>query len=84
MPFNWVDNERAGIGAIYIALTDRDGTVNGVAANAQIDMLNASGQETGEQWQGSIIDFIPQQHKANLWAFLQWVRAEAETRLIEP
>ena len=74
--------KRQKVGQISVELYDRDGSNARRSIQAFIEVTDNGGTTAGS-WTGDILPFLPQQHVGNLAAVLDWLREEAESRLLE-
>jgi len=71
----------ASIGEITVEIFDPDGTNPNRAIRGYIETLSAEGQPAGN-WNGNLLPHMPQVHVTALIAIMDWLRAEAEDKLI--
>jgi len=70
------------IGDIHIYLEDPDGSNARRSVRGTVRITDAQGRPA-ENWNGNLEPHLPQEHLLNLVALMNWVRAEAEAKLLE-
>jgi hypothetical protein len=70
------------IGLVQVMISDADGSSIMRHVEGQIHIEAQDGRPAGN-WNGDLLPHMPAQHKAALTAFLDWLRLEANLRLLE-